>query len=64
MNASYVSWECLQCGMPNFSTAIFSSTYSVETENKLSTLRCSVLGSPVAPTFSSSPKVQVEDRYK
>ena len=57
MEASNVSWACLNCGMPNFSTALFNSTYSIESDNRFSHLsKNSILSSPGVPAAASSPK--------
>ncbi|VDI11826.1 Hypothetical predicted protein [Mytilus galloprovincialis] len=55
INASNISWECIQCGMPNFSTSLFNHS-TIETSNLYDTLNDnSVLGSPGAPKATSSP---------
>ena len=61
-----VSWECLTCGLPNFSTAFLNST-SISVSNSFSTLQDTSartptstaapdLLSPGPPVASSSPK--------
>ncbi|VDI38157.1 Hypothetical predicted protein [Mytilus galloprovincialis] len=63
MDASNVSWECINCGMPNFSTALFNSTYSIETENQFSDLSTSSLvSSPGVPVATSSPKLNEKNQ--
>jgi hypothetical protein len=64
MDAINVSWECLNCGMPNFSTALFNSTYSIESDNHLSHLsKNSILSSPGVPAAASSPKLPESSRH-
>jgi endogenous inhibitor of DNA gyrase (YacG/DUF329 family) len=41
MDSSQISWHCIHCGLPNFSTSIFDYP-SIETSNKFSTLNNSV----------------------
>ena len=56
LNSSNLSWECINCGMPNFFTTFFNST-SIESTNSYSFLD-SDIQSPINighPTFSSSP---------
>lgn len=55
MESSNISWECIQCGMPNFSTSLFNSSV-IETSNFYNTLNdSSIIGSPGAPAAMSSP---------
>ena len=62
MDESNMSWECLNCGMPNFSTALFNSKYSIESDNHLSYLsKNSIFSSPGVP--ASSPKLPESSRH-
>jgi hypothetical protein len=62
MDASNMSWECLNCGIPNFSTALFNSKYSIESDNHLSYLsKNSIFSSPGVP--ASSPKLPESSRH-
>ena len=61
LDASNISWECIQCGMPIFSTSLFNSTYSIELENQYSNLsNCSELSSPGWPKATSSPNKETK----
>ena len=59
-----IVWECMKCGMPNFSTSLFDTTASLETHNRFDSL--SSLSDPESPipdiigppTAASSPIVQ------
>ena len=42
-----IVWECLKCGMPNFSTSLFDTTASLETHNRFASL--SSLSDPESP---------------
>ena len=56
MNNSNISWHCIQCGMPNFTTSFFNST-TIETSNLFDSLNNNTsfgcIGSPGAPTAAS-----------
>ena len=59
LNKSNLSWECINCGMPNFSTTFFSSTFP-ELSNTYSELETSIDSDKEIidiglPTHSSSP---------
>ena len=57
-----ISWECCNCGLPNFSTCIFNTTI-FETSNSLSFLNSSNNDSEVSfthPTATSSPTKNIE----
>ena len=59
-----IAWECIRCGMPNFSTSLFDTTASLEVSNRFETLSSlSEPNSPVPdniapPQAASSPIVQ------
>ena len=42
-----ISWECIRCGMPNFSTSLFDTSASLEISNRFETL--STLSEPDSP---------------
>ena len=42
-----IAWECIRCGMPNFSTSLFDTTASLEVSNRFETL--SSLSEPDSP---------------
>ena len=42
-----MAWECMRCGMPNFSTSLFDTTASLEVSNRFETL--SSLSEPDSP---------------
>ena len=55
-----VSWHCFTCGVPNFSSTLFDTTYShsaatsIETENSYSILSCNSHGKPESPITGHS----------
>ena len=55
MDSSNLSWNCIQCGMPNFSSSIYDLS-SLETSNSFSHLTEESLSSPGLPKATSSPK--------
>ena len=62
-----IAWECIRCGMPNFSTSLFDTTASLEVSNRFETLSSlSEPDSPVPdnigpPKAASSPIVQPKE---
>ena len=42
-----MSWECVRCGMPNFSTSLFDTSASLDVSNRFETL--STLSEPDSP---------------
>ena len=42
-----IAWECIRCGMPNFSTSLFDTEASLEVSNRFETL--SSLSEPDSP---------------
>ena len=67
-----MAWECMRCGMPNFSTSLFDTTASLEVSNRFETLSSlSEPDSPVPdniapppPKAASSPIVQQSKEAK
>jgi hypothetical protein len=55
MDSSNLSWNCIQCGMPNFSSSIYDLS-SLETSNSFSPLTEKSVSSPGLPKATSSPK--------
>ena len=66
LNSSEVSWECLRCGMPNFSSALFNSTTSVNhtSLDGAEDLSFASMSSPGAPLEMSSPIPRQERQRK
>ena len=69
-----IVWECLKCGMPNFSTTLFDTTASLETHNQFGLLSSLsdpenlipdiIAPPPPPPTAVSSPIVQESKEAK
>ncbi|VDI40583.1 Hypothetical predicted protein [Mytilus galloprovincialis] len=63
---SNISWECVNCGMPNFSTTFFNTT--IETSNSYSELDISNEPNGVdnigPPNFTSSPLPKNQGKYR
>ena len=58
MDTRNVSWEYLNCGMPNFAISLFNYTYSIGCDTHLSHLNnSSILSSPGVPAAASSPQL-------
>lgn len=52
---SNISWHCVNCGLPQFSTSLFES-FIIESSNSFSTLSsCTTPTSPGSPMATSSP---------
>ena len=52
-----IAWECIRCGMPNFSTSLFDTTASLEVSNRFETLSSlSEPDSPVPDNIAPHPK--------
>ena len=62
-----IAWECIRCGMPNFSTSLFDTTASLEISNRFESLSSlSEPDSPIPdnigpPNAASSPIVQTKE---
>ena len=57
-----ISWECANCGIPNFSSGLFDTTLFESTEHSIQSNQ----GSDVSfgsPTATSSPKTQAPEDY-
>lgn len=68
MDNPNLSWYCIQCGLPNFSTSIFDFT-CIETSNRFSTLNSSVnselnISNIGEPNATSSPPKTTHDKGK
>ena len=63
-NLQNVSWICCKCGLPNFSSGLFSKSHSdVNCSNSFETLNSTILDEPI-PIFTSTPKSTKSSKSK
>ena len=55
LQGSQVSWICVQCGMPNFASSLFSNSGFMELSNSFSSLSTDCSGPLSPPLAASSP---------
>ena len=52
-----IAWECIRCGMPNFSTSLFDTSASLDVSNRFETLSTlSEPDSPIPDNIAPPPK--------
>ena len=66
--AKSISWECIRCGMPNFSTSLFDTTTSFEISNRFESFSSlsdtrqywppNAVSSPIVQTKEAKPRTK------